>query len=267
MMNNVFDLNGQTALVTGGSRGIGRAISRMLAEAGADVCLVSRDIHACKDIAEEIAERTGRRVASFQCDVSIPQSIELAIQGTIEKFGKIDVLINNAGIIVPKPLDQLTLEDFQKVFQTNVFGAFLVARSVVAQDMKPRRAGKIINIGSIAADFPRAELGAYGSSKAALHTLTKAMAIEGAPHNITVNAIAPGPVKTDLNASIWQRPELFKSFVERVPMGRWSEPDEIGALAVYLASDAAKFMTGSIVKIDGGLTLSGNMKIDAGSTK
>ena len=125
-MNNVFDLNGQTALVTGGSRGIGRAICRMLAEAGADVCLVSRDIHACKDIAEEIADRTRRRVASFQCDVSIPQSIELAIQGTIEKFGKIDVLINNAGINIPKTLEQLTLDDFRKVFENHLVYLILI---------------------------------------------------------------------------------------------------------------------------------------------
>lgn len=253
-MKTIFSLTGQTALVTGGSRGIGRATAMMLAEAGADISLVSRDIEACERVVREINDRTGRRAVAFECDVSIPEPVEFAVKSTLDYMGKIDILINNAGINIRTPIDKLTLDELRRIFDINVFGAFLFSRSVAAH-MKTRRSGRIINIGSVTADFPRSEQGAYSSSKAALHSLTKTMAIEWAPYNVTVNAIAPGPVNTELNSDIRQVPELFARFLERVPLKRWSDPEEIGALAVYLASDASRFMTGSIVKIDGGVTI------------
>jgi NAD(P)-dependent dehydrogenase (short-subunit alcohol dehydrogenase family) len=249
-----FDLTGRRAIVTGASRGLGRAFTLGLAQAGADVVAVSRDISQVASVAEDITARTGRRIVPVGADVTVRADVERMAEEAVSQLGGIDILVNNAGLSIHRPALEVPDEEFRAVFDINVYGLWLCS-TVVAERMRAAGGGVMVNIGSISAlivNRPQWQP-AYNASKAAVHQLTKSLAAEWAPHHIRVNALAPGYVKTDM-APV-DRPEFRQHWIEDVPMQRYALPEEIAPSVVYLASDATAFMTGSILTLDGGYTL------------
>ena len=252
MKSYPFDLQQKVALITGGSRGLGKAMALALATAGAHVAVASRHLPTCEATAEELRSQTGRDALAIACDVTKPDQIHRMVNTVLEQWGQLDILINNAGINIRQPMETFSLETWQQIMDTNITGPFLCCQAV-APHMKARRSGRIIMIGSIMGEVGLPHRVPYCASKGAIHLMTKALAIEWAPYNITVNAIAPGPFMTDLNAQARQDSEYFRFLADRVPLGqRFGDPEEIGGLAVFLASDAARFITGAIIPVDGG---------------
>lgn len=248
-----FDLTGRRAIVTGAGRGLGRAFALALSQAGADVALVARTEADVIEAAEEITAVTGRRTTAIQADVAVRADVERMAAEAIDELGDIDILVNNAGIAIHRPSLEVPDEEFRQVFDINVYGVWLCS-TVVADHMRAR-GGVIVNVGSISAlivNRPQWQP-AYNASKAAVHQLTKSLAAEWAPHNIRVNALAPGYVKTEM-APV-DRPEFRQHWIEDAPMQRYALPAEIAPSVVYLASDATSFMTGSVLVLDGGYTL------------
>jgi NAD(P)-dependent dehydrogenase (short-subunit alcohol dehydrogenase family) len=248
-----YRMDGKVALITGGSRGLGKEMGRALAEAGASVVLCSRGREQVEAAARELSEATGQPCRGYPCDVAVPDQVDTLIAWTLEEHGQIDVLINNAGINIRGPIEDLSLEAFLKVQSTNVTGVWLTC-CAVAEHMKTRRYGRVINVGSTLSIVSIPERTPYAASKGAVLQLTRTLALEWAPYNITVNAILPGPFATEMNQALLSDPERIEWFTSRVPLGRWGEPEEIGGLALFLASDASSFVTGAAISIDGGWT-------------
>ena len=244
-----FSLAGRRALVTGSSRGIGLAIATALAGAGADLVLNARDSVALGAAADGLAAG-GARVRGVAFDVTNSESVNDAIDYIESDIGPIDILVNNAGMQHRSPLEDFPEDMFERVIATNLTSVFLVGQAV-ARKMIPRGRGKIINICSLAVNAARATIAPYGASKAAVANLTRGMATEWAKHGINANAIAPGYFKTELNTALVANPE-FNAWVEkRTPMGRWGDVAELGGAAIFLASDAASFVNGHILYVDG----------------
>ncbi len=249
-----IDLGGTVVLVTGASRGLGRAMALALAEAGADVGLAGRSVPDLARTAEEAA-RLGVRAEVFHAEMREARDIEALIAAVIDAFGRIDVLVNNAGISgAERTVMDLTPEDWDEVLAVNLRGPALCARTV-ARAMVARRQGRIINIASIAALTPVARLAPYCASKAGLVQLTRVMALELARHNVQVNAVCPGYFATPMNEAFFASPEGQEVIRRSIPMRRVGDPAELGPTIVFLASDASSFMTGSVVVVDGGQTL------------
>ena len=252
-----FQLDGRRALVTGGSRGLGRAMAQALAEAGADLVLVGRDEQTLKQAQAELAA-LGRRVDVIVADLTTPAAVERMCAQVLGEHGPIDILINNVGGRRENvPVTEQTLADWQRLIDLNLTSAFLCTRHVGGA-MLPRRWGRVINIGSICGQVATRNIHGrhYETAKAALAGFTRAVAADWAPHGVTVNAIAPGGFLTDANRRWFrERPALRQEIEAVIPMGRLGEPDELGPLAVYLASDASSYMTGAVLTIDGGYTL------------
>jgi NAD(P)-dependent dehydrogenase (short-subunit alcohol dehydrogenase family) len=248
-----FKLDGRVALVTGGNRGLGKQMALALAEAGADVALTSRSAQHAEDAAQEIADVTGRRVLGYACDVTDPKNVESVVGQVVATLGGLHILVNNAGINIRGPIDSLSLEEFRLVQETNVTGAWLICRAA-APYLKEQRYGRVINIGSTLSIIALAERTPYATSKGAILQMTRALALEWAPYGITVNAMLPGPFATEMNASLKDDEATYQQFIARIPLGRWAELEEIGGLAVFLASDASSFVTGAGITIDGGWT-------------
>jgi NAD(P)-dependent dehydrogenase (short-subunit alcohol dehydrogenase family) len=246
-----FKLNNRVALITGGNRGLGKAIARALAEAGGRIALTSRDAARAQATAAKIAADTGQTCRGYACDVTDPQTVETIVSQVVDDFGQIDILVNNAGINIRGEIDTLSLEEFKTVQETNVTGVWLMCRAV-APHFKTQRYGRVINMGSILSLVSMPDRTPYSTSKGAVLQMTRTLALEWAPFNITVNAILPGPFGTDMNQTLLDDPEKYQAFVSRIPLGRWGELDEIGGLAVFLASDASSFVTGAGILIDGG---------------
>jgi len=243
-------LNGRVALITGASRGLGKAMALALGEAGARLALVSRDTAQLSAVAEE-ARKLGAQAEVFRADVSDEaQVLELA-RDVPAKLGPVDILINNAGTVVRSLCVDFTLADWNLVLNTNLTSAFLMCRSFVPR-MKGRGYGRVINISSIMAHISLPQRTAYSASKAGLLGFTRALALELAPDQITVVAISPGPFLTEMTAPLAADPAANAQFSSRVPLGRWGQPEEIGKLALYLCSDEASFITGTDILIDGG---------------
>lgn len=253
MSLEIFKLDGRVALVTGSSRGLGFVMAQALAEAGADVVVTSRKKEEAEASANAIAQATGRRALGVAADVTDASQINAMVQTTLEAFGRIDILVNNAGINIRKPIEEFDEESWDRVQTTNLKAPFLCCQAVGRQ-MKEQRSGRIINIASMLGLTGLPERSAYCSSKAGLIQLTKVLALEWAPYNVTVNALCPGPFATDLNLPVINNPQANQYFLNHIPLGRWGRPEELKGVITFLASDAASFMTGAAVTFDGGWT-------------
>jgi len=249
-MEVTFDLKGKVAIVTGGGRGIGKAISLGLAGAGASVVVCSRTQKEIDGVAEEIRKMDAKAMAVVT-DLTVNEQIENLVNITIKEFGRIDLLVNNAARSFLRSLLDLREDGWDKVFNTNVKAVWLLSRAV-ARRMIEQKAGRIINITTVGAEKAELGMAAYGCSKAALKMLTRCMAREWAQYGINVNAVGPGLTRTDFSKPIWSNPEVAKQVASMIPKGRLAEPEEIVDSVLFLASDAANFITGHSIYVDGG---------------
>ena len=247
-----IDLKGRTAVITGGSRGLGEAMAKSLADANAQVALVARDRARMEAVRDEIAAHGG--VAEvFVANVTLEDEVAKLAEAIEARFDNPQILINSAGINLRKNLVDFTLEEFRGVLDASLISTFLMCRAFVP-GMKGTGYGRILNMSSIMSHVSLAGRSAYSSAKAALLGLTRALALELASDGITVNGISPGPIGTDMNRTLMNNPEINAQFLANLPVGRWGKVEEIGALACYLCSDAAGFITGTDILIDGGWT-------------
>jgi gluconate 5-dehydrogenase len=250
---DLFKLDGRTALITGGAKGLGRIMAQAFAEAGADVAIASRTLAECEATAEALQTLTGRKIFPAALDVTSEPEIRALQEKLAQDFGAIDILVNNAGINIRGSIEEISLADFEAVMSTNVTGSFLCAK-VFGPGMCQRNWGRVINLGSILSVISMAGRTPYASSKAAVLGLTRTLALEWAGKGVTVNAICPGPFATDMNLQLLNDPAKYKAFVEKIPLGRWGELHEIAGAALFLASDAASYVTGNMLFVDGGWT-------------
>ena len=244
-----FKLDGKAALVTGASRGLGQALAIGLAEAGADVALV--DLLSLDDTKAKI-EQLGRKVISINADLSTQKCVKPIIVKTVEAFGKIDILVNNAGIIRRAPLTQFTEKDWDDVININQKTLFFLSQAVAQVMIEKGQGGKIINIASLLSFQGGILVPSYTASKSAVMGLTRLMANELAPHGINVNAIAPGYMATDNTAPLRADPKRSKEILDRIPAGRWGQPQDLQGVTVFLASAASDYLNGYTIAVDGG---------------
>ena len=249
----MFSIAKKTAIVSGGSKGIGKAIAMKLAQAGANVVICSRKKENLDSAVNE-AESNGLTLIPIECNTSNNESIQSVVDHTLEKFNGVDILVNNAAAN-PYYGPILNSEDshWDKIFDVNVKGYFNFAKAC-SETMIANNSGKIINVASIAAKTPLEGLGVYNISKAAVVMLTKVLAKELGEHNINVNTLAPGLIKTDFSKALWENEDTHNKIVKSIPQGKMGSPDDISGMALYLASEASDFVTGSIFTVDGGIT-------------
>lgn len=249
----MFDLKGKVAIITGARRGMGRTHALTLAKAGAKVVVADISQEDCEKVVEEIMKEGGEALA-VKCDVAKKEEVDEMVKKTVEKWGKVDILVNNAGICQFKPFLELTEEEWDRTLDINLKGYFLCAQAV-AKEMAKQKSGRIINIASVAMGqmgigFPN--VAHYCASKGGIGGMTEALAVELAPYNITINAIAPGMIETPMIDPMKQDPKMMEAMLARVPMHRVGSPQEVSNLVLFLASDDSSYMTGSMVVIDGG---------------
>jgi NAD(P)-dependent dehydrogenase (short-subunit alcohol dehydrogenase family) len=253
LIEELFDLTGRVALVTGGTRGLGKTIALTLAAAGADVGLCGRRQDAAEAAAAEIGAATGRKTAGIGADVARKDEVDRLVARVRRDLGPVDVLVACAGINIRKDTATLTEADWDSVMDINVKGSFLVAQAVLPE-MCRRKWGRIVLLGSMLSFVSIPGRAAYAASKTALLGLARTLALEGAPHGVCVNAVCPGPFRTEMNRALWADEDKSRAFIERLPVGRWAEPEELRGLVLYLCSPACSFMTGASLVIDGGWT-------------
>ena len=251
---DIFDLSGKVAIVTGGNQGIGLAISRGLAQAGAEVIIANRRAEEGAKAAEAL-KKEGLKATSIPTDVRDESSIAAMVAKVMANHGKIDILVNNAGVIVRKPAEELTREDWDYIMDINLKGVFFCCQ-IAGREMIKRKKGKIINISSDASQRATPERSVYATSKAGVSHLTRGLAVEWAKYNINVNAIGPGPTITPLNEKYFgENPEKLQQTIESIPLGRMGDTSDYMGAAVFLASEASNFVTGQTLLVEGGTTI------------
>ncbi len=252
MSENLFDLSGQVALITGTSRGLGQYFARALARAGADIAMTSRDSGTLQDFAREI-EAIGRKTFSTELDVRDQASIHRAVAAVEEHFGKIDILVNNAGCNIRKPALDVSWDDWNTILDTNLRGSFFVAQAV-ARGMIERGYGRIVNIGSVTSVAGFAGLAPYGASRGGIRQLTMSLADDWGRHGVTVNCLAPGWFKTRQNQVLYENAKWVEYITDRIPVKRPGRPDDLDGAVVFLASESSRYITGQTLLVDGGVS-------------
>jgi NAD(P)-dependent dehydrogenase (short-subunit alcohol dehydrogenase family) len=250
-MRDYFDLSGKVAIVTGASRGLGKAIALSLAQAGACVVGCARNTTLLNDLVEEIGRKGGKAIG-LRVDLKNYDNVKSMADDVVKKFGKVDILVNNAGVVLLKPLVDSNEDEWRNVIDTNLVGCFYCCKAI-GKHMIERKSGKVINMSSMRGFVGGANETSYCASKGAIIQLTKALALEWAKYNINVNAIAPGYIYTEMAAQVFDKSEeLRQKILKVIPLGRIGQPEDIGALVVYLSSKASGFITGETIVIDGG---------------
>lgn len=248
-----FDLSGKTAIITGGSKGLGLAMAEGLASAGANIVLVNRNSEEGKTAASFLTQSYPVKAMSYAADITQEEQVNAMVQEVMGTFGRIDILINSAGINIRGPINELSLDQFNEVMQVNVTGTWLCCKAVVPH-MKDQKRGSIINLASTLGLVGLANRTPYTSSKGAVVQMTRALGLELAPYNINVNAICPGPFLTEMNIPVADTEEVKKFIVGATALARWGELREIQGAAIFLASEASSYMVGSMLTVDGGWT-------------
>jgi NAD(P)-dependent dehydrogenase (short-subunit alcohol dehydrogenase family) len=251
-MQDLFDLSGKVAIVTGTSRGLGQYFGRALANAGADLVITSRTLSSLTDFKEEI-ESLGRKALAVQVDVLSQSDIENMVQTAIKKYGKIDILVNNAGLNIRSPSADFVWEDWDTVVNTNLKGNFFCAQAV-GKEMIKRKYGRIINMGSCTCVFGMEGIAPYTASRGGVLMMTKSLAAEWGKYGITVNVLAPGWFKTAQNAALYENKQWLENVKSRIPLNRPGLPNDLDGTVIFLASDASAYITGQIILVDGGFT-------------
>jgi NAD(P)-dependent dehydrogenase (short-subunit alcohol dehydrogenase family) len=252
MLPAMFNLTGKVALITGGSKGLGKAMARGLAEAGADIVISSRNENELKSALADILKGTDRKGAYLVADMTKRPEADKLAKFAIEKMGKVDILINNAGSNIPQAIDQITDEGWDRIIELNLNSVMALTRALVPQ-MKERKWGRVIHISSIMAYVSNNGRNSYSATKAALVGMARASALDLGAYGVTVNCIAPGPFLTDLPASVLSKEEQDR-FAKMTALGRWADPKELVGTALLMASDAGSYITGSTFIVDGGFT-------------
>ncbi len=250
---DLFKLDGHVALITGGSKGLGKSMSLGLAQAGATTIICSRSQDTCESVAADIASRTGQESIGMAMDVTREDDVKRVFKDAVERFGRLDVLINSAGINIRRPIEELELEEFHQVMDTNLTGSWLCCRAA-APIMKQQGGGSVINIGSTLSAVGIAERTPYCSSKAGVLGLTRVLALEWAPFSVRCNAICPGPFLTEMNLPLLDDPEKVQIVIGKTALNRWGELHEIRGAALFLASAASTYVTGTALFVDAGWT-------------
>jgi gluconate 5-dehydrogenase len=252
MENELFNLSGKTALVTGGSRGIGLAVAKGLAEHGAEVAIIARTKEQLETTARQIQTDTGKKVSAYPLDMGKIKEIEPLFEDIAAETNGIDILVNCAGTTIRGPSEDVDLETWNHVIEVNLTATFLISQAFCRNRRQVEKAGRIINIGSLTCHGGRPTTAAYASSKGGLLSLTRTLAVEWAKYDINVNAIGPGYIATELTEPLWTNDEFNKWVLAKTPLGRWGKPEDLAGTAVMLASKAGDFITGQIIYVDGG---------------
>jgi len=252
METKLFDLSGKTALVTGGGRGIGLAIAQGLAEHGADIALIARTKEQLETAGQRIHKETGKRVRAFPFDLENVGQIDALFENITTETNGVDILVNCAGTTIRGPAEDVDMKTWQKVLEVNLTATFVLSQAFCRHRKQAIQPGKIINIGSLTCHGARPTTAAYASSKGGLLMLTKTLAVEWAKYNITVNAIGPGYIATELTKPLWTDDDFNQWVLSKTPLSRWGRPEDLAGTAVMLASKAGDFITGQIIYVDGG---------------
>lgn len=253
MCMEVFELRGQVALVTGASKGLGKSMAMALAEAGADIVMVARGPVKLAEAEKEVADM-GVRTLAIAADVTIPEDVEKVVNQALAKFGKIDILVNNVGTYTGKPIVESTTEDWSNLINTNLTSTYLCCRTV-GKHMIERQRGKVVNMAAAIGALGARNSAAYCASKGGVIQLTRALAVEWARYNITVNAIAPGTMETEITAKMLEDPKVRKALESKVPMKRIGRPSDLTGTVVFLSASGSDYITGQTVFVDGGFSV------------